>query len=53
MKNWKTNLFGLLVIAAVGLHWAGLITVDQMTAGIGALTGAGFLVARDAKRNEE
>lgn len=53
MKNfiahWKTSLASVLVLASVGLYYAGTIDATQFSMGLAALTAAGFAASADGK----
>lgn len=52
MKNWKTTLAGIIVVAvgvATKMEW---ITVDVSTAIITIATSLGLIVASDGKKVE-
>lgn len=53
IRNWKTTLIGVLIIALAIYVWFGKASLREAIEGFLALSGAGFIVARDAKTQKQ
>lgn len=51
LRNYKTTIPALLILAAVGLYWAEYINKDQLETGVTLLVSVGLLGARDYSKN--
>lgn len=52
LKNWKTALSGICIFTLLGLYLGDLITREQLETSFVLLTGAGFILSMDSKKNE-
>lgn len=51
-KNWKTTLAGVIILVSLVLMSFGIITGDQFTAILGAVTAAGLFASKDSERGD-
>ncbi len=47
MKNFKTNLVGIVIFVLLGFYFFNLITTEQFITATGFLIGIGFFAAKD------
>lgn len=50
LKNYKTSVPAILGLIAVGLNYAGIITIEQLTVGVSVLVSVGLIGAKDSEK---
>lgn len=51
MKNWKTNLVGLVILVLLALYIFNVISTEQFITITGFLVGIGFFASKDFNKN--
>lgn len=50
MKNWKTNLTALVILALLGFYFFNVVTTEQFLTATTFLISIGLFAAKDNKR---
>ena len=52
MKNWKTNLTGIVIVALIFIYLLNKITTEQFLTTTAFLVSLGFFASKDNKKEE-